>query len=67
MITGTLPKACGRPVIGCLRQVAGWLVATETGQSEPAWTAENAANDHDPFAAGIKMPGIVTLNERSPP
>jgi hypothetical protein len=61
MITGTLLRAYGRPVIGCLRQVAGLLVATETGQSE------NAANDRDPFAAGIKMPGIVTLNERLPP
>ena len=27
----------------------------------------SAANDHDPFATGIKMPGIVTLNEPSPP
>jgi hypothetical protein len=59
-------QAAGR-VIRVSRQVAGLLIVTEIGQSEPAWTTENAANDHDPFAAGVKMPGIVTLNEPSRP
>src|SRR6516164_4338532 len=47
--------AAGR-AIRCSRQVAGWLIGTETGQSEPAWTTENTANDHDPFSAASKCP-----------
>jgi hypothetical protein len=50
----TVTRAAAGWAIGCSRQGAGRLIAAETGQSEPRRTAEDAANDHDPFSAASK-------------